>query len=443
MVLRRIAVALAAALAAMLPAMLPLGGARAESTLTIATVNNGDMVVMQRLSARFEQQHPDIKLRWVVLEENVLRQRVTTDIATRAGQFDIMTIGNYEVPIWARQGWLSALENLPADYDANDILAPVRAGISHEGKLYALPFYAESAMTYYRKDLLERAGVTMPEQPTYAQIREMAAKITDKANQVYGLCLRGKPGWGENMAFVTPLVTAFGGQWFDMQWRPRLDTPQWREAVTWYSEGLRQYGPPGATSNGFNENLALMAGGRCGIWIDATVAAGLLFDPKQSQVADRIGFAPMPTGPFTGGPTWLWSWNLGIPATSRQQEAARTFITWATSKDYVRLVAQESGWVAVPPGTRQSTYDSPDYQRAAPFAAFVHRAIMSANPTAQTREPRPYTGGQFAAIPEFQGIGTQVGQTVASTLTGTPVEQALRTAQSATERTMRQAGYPK
>jgi sorbitol/mannitol transport system substrate-binding protein len=439
MVLRRIAIALAAALAA----ALPLGGAKAESTLTIATVNNGDMVVMQRLAARFEQQHPDIKLRWVVLEENVLRQRVTTDIATRAGQFDIMTIGNYEVPIWARQGWLSPLDNLPAEYDANDILAPVRAGISHESKLYALPFYAESAMTYYRTDLLQRAGITIPAEPTYAQIREIAEKITDKPNQVYGLCLRGKPGWGENMGFITPLVTAFGGQWFDMQWRPRIDTPQWRSAITWYSDAMRQFGPPGATSNGFNENLALMAGGRCGIWIDATVAAGLLFDPKQSQVADRIGFAPMPTGEFTGGPTWLWSWNLGIPATSRQQDAARTFITWATSKEYVRLVAQENGWVAVPPGTRQSTYDSPDYQRAAPFAGFVQRAIMSANPNAQTREPRPYTGAQFVAIPEYQGIGTQVGQTIASTLTGAPVEQALRSAQSATERTMRQAGYPR
>ena len=424
-------------------ALLPSGRARAQTTVTIATVNNGDMVVMQRLSSRFEQQNPDIRLRWVVLEENVLRQRVTTDIATRAGQFDILTIGNYEVPIWAKQGWLSAFDNLPAGYDAEDILPPVRTGISHDGKLYALPFYAESAMTYYRTDLLQRAGVTMPERPTYAQIREIAEKITDKNSQTYGLCLRGKPGWGENMGFVTPLVTAFGGQWFDMQWRPRINTPEWRNAITWYSDALRQFGPPGVTSNGFNETLALYAGGRCGIWIDATVAAGLLFDPKQSQVADRVGFAPMPTGDFTGGPTWLWSWNLAIPATSKQQEAARAFVTWATSKEYIRLVAQENGWVAVPPGTRRSTYDNPEYQKAAPFASFVLRAINEANPNAGTREPRPYTGAQFVGIPEYQGIGTQVGQTIASTLTGQSVEQALRGAQSATERAMRQAGYPK
>ena len=417
--------------------------ARAESTLTIGTVNNGDMVVMQKLAPDFEKQHPDIKLRWVVLEENVLRQRLTTDIATKAGQFDIMTVGNYEVPIWAKQGWLEPMEGLPSTYDTADLLKPVRDGISYNGKLYAAPFYGESAMTYYRTDLFQKAGITMAAAPTFAQIAEYAEKITDKANQVYGICLRGKPGWGENMAFVTPLVTSFGGQWFNEQWKTTLDTPEWNKAITYYSDLLHKYGPPGATSNGFNENLALFASGRCGMWIDSTVAAGLLFDPKQSQVADKVGFAPFPTGDFTGGPTWLWSWNLGIPASSKQKEAAKTFVAWATSKDYVKLVAAANGWVAVPPGTRQSTYDDPDYKKVAPFADFVQKAIDSANPTASTKAQRPYTGAQFVAIPEFQGIGTQVGQTVASTLTGVPVAQALKSAEAATDRTMKQAGYPK
>jgi sorbitol/mannitol transport system substrate-binding protein len=425
-------------------AIAPIGSAWADSTITIATVNNGDMVVMQKLSSAFEKLHPDIHLRWVVLEENVLRQRVTTDIATKAGQFDVLTIGNYEVPIWARQGWLVAMDNLPAAYDVNDLLKPVRAGLTYDGKLYGLPFYGESAMTYYRTDLFQKAGIKMPDAPTYDQIRGFADKITDKANQIYGMCLRGKPGWGENMAYVTSLVNAEGGQWFDMQWKPALETAAWHKAIAFYDDILKADGPPGATSNGFNENLALFASGHCGMWIDATVAGGLLYDKKQSTVADKVGFAPMPTGSFAGAPTWLWSWNLAIPASSKQQDAARTFITWATSKDYIQLVAKENGWVSVPPGTRVSTYDSPDYQKAAPFAAFVRKAIEVANPDGQTAQPRPYTGAQFVAIPEFQGIGTQVGQTVAGTLTGqTSVDQALKAAQSATERTMRQAGYPK
>ena len=437
----RLRAAFGAALSATMLATVP---AWADANLTIATVNNGDMVVMQKLSAQFEQQHPDIHLRWVVLEENVLRQRVTTDIATKAGQFDILTIGNYEVPIWAKQGWIIPMDGLPASYDVNDLLKPVREGLTYNGKLYALPFYAESAMTYYRTDLFKKAGITMPEAPTYAQIRQFADKITDKSNQVYGICLRGKPGWGENMAYITTLVDTDGGQWFDSKWKPTINTPAWKTAITYYDDIMKADGPPGASSNGFNENLALFASGHCGMWIDATVAGGLLYDKKQSQVADEVGFAPIPAGSYKGGPTWLWSWNLAIPATSKQQDAAKTFISWATSKDYIGLVAKENGWVAVPPGTRQSTYDNPDYQKVAPFASFVLKAIESANPDGQTEHPRPYTGAQFVAIPEFQGIGTNVGQTIAGTLTGqTTVEAALTSAESATERTMHQAGYPK
>jgi sorbitol/mannitol transport system substrate-binding protein len=425
-------------------AVLAASPAWADATLTIATVNNGDMVVMQKLSAQFEQLHPDIHLRWVVLEENVLRQRVTTDIATKAGQFDVLTIGNYEVPIWAKQGWLVPLNDLPASYDTGDLLKPVRDALTYDGKLYGLPFYAESAMTYYRTDLFKKAGLTMPDAPTYTQIHQFADKLTDKPNQVYGMCLRGKPGWGENMAYVTSLVDAEGGQWFDENWKPTIDTPAWKTAVGLYSDMLKTDGPPGASSNGFNENLALFATGHCAMWIDATVAGGMLFDTKQSQVADKVGFAPMPTGSFTGGPTWLWSWNLAIPTSTKHADAARTFITWATSKEYIQLVAKENGWVSVPPGTRQSTYDNADYKKAAPFAGFVLKAIDVANPNGQTKTPRPYTGAQFVAIPEFQGIGTQVGQTIAGTLTGqSTVDAALASAQSATERTMRQAGYPK
>ncbi len=419
-------------------------GAAQAADLTIATVNNGDMVVMQKLAADFEKQHADIHLKWVVLEENVLRQRLTTDIATKAGQFDVLTIGNYEVPIWAKQGWLVPLENLPAAYDVNDLIKPVRDGISEGGKLYALPFYGESAMTYYRKDLFQKAGITMPENPTYEQIRGFADKITDKGNQIYGMCLRGKPGWGENMAYVTSLVNAEGGRWFDENWKPTIDSAAWKKAIEYYDGILKADGPPGASSNGFNENLALFASGHCGMWIDATVAGGMLFDPKQSQVADKVGFAPMPTGSFKGAPTWLWSWNLAIPATSKQQEAAKTFITWATSKDYIKMVAGQNGWVAVPPGTRTSTYENPDYQKAAPFASFVLKAINVANPNGQTEQKRPYTGAQFVAIPEFQGIGTQVGQTIAATLTGREtVDAALKSAEASTAATMKKAGYPK
>ncbi len=425
-------------------AALPLvaGSAHADSTLTIATVNNGQMIQMQRLSSVFEHQHPDIHLRWVVLEENVLRQKVTTDIATHGGQFDILTIGNYEVPIWAKQKWLVPFDNLSSDYAVDDILPPIRTSLTSGGKLYALPFYGESAMTLYRTDLFKKAGLTMPSNPTYDQIRQFADKITDRSHQIYGICLRGKPGWGENMAYVTTLVTAMGGQYFNEHWKPTINTPAWNSALTYYDGIMKADGPPGASSNGFNENLALFTSGHCGMWIDATSAAGIVYDKKQSQVADDVGFAAIPTGTFTGGPTWLWSWNLAIPTSSKQVDAAKSFITWATSKPYIELVAKTDGWVTIPPGTRTSSYASADYKKVAPFSDFVLSAINNSNPTGQTKEQRPYVGAQFVDIPQFQSIGTEIGQLVAATLTGSStVDGALSKGQTATQRAIRQAGY--
>ena len=411
-------------------------------TLTIATVNNDDMIVMQKLSQKWEQQTGN-KINWVILEENVLRQKVTTDIATKGGQYDVITIGAYETPIWGKKGWLTSLDDFK-DYDYDDLLAPVKAGLSVDGKLYAVPFYAESSFTMYRKDLFEKAGLTMPEHPTYEQIKQFADKLTDKANGVYGICLRGKPGWGENMAFLGTLVNTYGGRWFDMKWQPQLTTQPWETAINYYIDIMKADGPPGASANGFNENQALFSGGKCAMWIDATSAAGRVSNPKSSEVADKVGFAVAPTAVVPNGSAWAWSWALAIPTSTKKEAAAKDFVRWATSKDYVKLVGETEGWVAAPPGTRKSTYDNPDYQKAAPFAPIVLNAIMVADPNHATKDPVPYTGVQFVTIPEFQGIGTTVGQNISAALAGsTTVTDALEKSQASTASVMTKAGYIK
>ena len=410
--------------------------------ITVATVNNNDMVIMQSLTDEFEQAHPGITLNWVVLEENVLRQRLTTDIATGGGQFDVMTIGTYEAPIWAERGWLVPLDDLPEEYQVDDLLRPVRDGLSHNGTLHALPFYGESSMLYYRTDLFEEHGIEMPEQPSWDEVYEWAGQIHDPDNRLYGICLRGKPGWGENMAFVSTLVNTFGGRWFDEEWNPELNSPEWQQAISFYVDLMNNYGPPGASSNGFNENQALFSSGRCGMWIDATSAAGRIYDPRESDVAEVLGFSQAPVAETPKGSHWLWSWALAIPASSEEPDAAKQFITWATSQEYIELVGETEGWTSVPPGTRASTYEDERYIEAAPFASFVLEAMQNADPTDSTLKPAPYTGVQFVGIPEFQAIGTQVGQSIAAALTGQmPVEQALESAQRSAERAMRQAGY--
>ena len=418
--------------------------AAGQTTLTVATVNNGDMVVMQELSKKFEAANPDVKLNWVVLEENALRQKVTTDIAAKGGQFDVVTIGMYEAPIWAKKGWLSEMKDLPAAYDVDDLIPVMKEGLSADGKLYALPFYGETSMTFYRKDLFDAKKLVMPAKPTYADIEKFAAALTDKNAGQYGICLRGKAGWGENMAFLSTMVNANGGRWFDEKWVPQLDQPEWKATVNQYVNLLTKYGPPGASSNGFNENLALMSGGKCGMWIDASVAAGMLFDAKQSKIADKVGFAPAPVGSYSDASGWLWAWSLAIPASSTKQDAAKKFITWATSKEYLALVGAEKGWGLVPPGTRKSTYANADYQKAAPFASFVLDALNKVVPGKSTAKPVPYSGVQYVGIPEFQALGTVVGQSISGALAGkSSVDDALAAGQAAAKKAIDQGGYAK
>jgi sorbitol/mannitol transport system substrate-binding protein len=425
-------------------AALLCGIANAE-TLTIATVNNGDMVRMQGLTEAFTTKNPDIQLEWVTLEENVLRERVTTDVATKGGQYDIMTIGTYEVPIWAKQGWLVPLDNLGADYDVDDLLPAIRSGLTGEdGKLYAAPFYGESSMVMYRKDLMEKAGLTMPDAPTWEFIADAARKMTDRTAGINGICLRGKAGWGENMAFLTATANAFGARWFDEKWTPQFDQPEWKNTLDFYVKLMNDAGPQGASSNGFNENLALFQQGNCGMWIDATVAASFVSNPKESTVADKVGYALAPDTGLGKRGNWLWAWNLAIPAGSQKTEAAEKFIAWATSKEYAALVAEKEGWANVPPGTRKSLYENAEYQKAAPFAKMTLDSIDAADPKNPAVKPVPYVGVQFVAIPEFQGLGTTVGQLFSAALAGQmTVDDALAQAQQVTTREMTRAGYIK
>jgi sorbitol/mannitol transport system substrate-binding protein len=417
----------------------------ADTTLTIGTVNNSDMIRMQGLTNVFTKTNPDIKLKWVTFDgENVLRQKVTTDIATKGGQFDVVTIDAYEMPIWAKKGWLVPLDKLGPDYDVEDILPSIRSSLSLSGKLYAAPLYGESSFTMYRTDLMEKAGLTMPEKPTWDFIRQAADKITDKALGVYGVCLRGKPGWNENIALLTAAANSFGARWYDEQWQPQFNTPEWKTTLAYYVSLMKADGPPSASSNGFNENLALFTDGKCGIWIDATVAAGLVTDPKQSKVADKVGFALAPDQGLGKRANWLWAWSLAVPAGSNKVAAAEKFISWATSKQYTQLVAMKEGWAHVPPGTRTSLYNNPNYLKAAPFAERTLQSIESADPLHPTVRPVPYTGVQFVEIPEFQGIAAKVGQDFSDAVAGTiTVDQALARAQSLAQAAMQKAGYIK
>lgn len=413
-----------------------------QQTVTIGTINNNDMIIMQEISKEFEKNNPDIKLNWVILEENVLRQRITTDISTNSGQFDIMTIGLMEAPMWGERGWLAPITNPPVEYQYDDLIESVRDGLSFGGKQYALPFYAESQMLFYRKDVFEKAGLVMPEEPTWDQVEEFAAKLNDPKNGFYGIVMRGKPGWGESGGQITPMGYSYGARWFDMEWKPQFTTPEYKETLTKYTEMVKKYCPPGSTSNGFNECLVIFASGKAAMWSDATIAAAFMADPEQSSVIGNVGYAANPYGKFKKGSHYLWSWALAIPVSSKAKDAAQKFIYWATSPEYIQLVAKSRGWDQVPAGTRKSLYQNPEYKKAAPFADMTYKMIMEAVIHQPAQQPVPYVGNSYICIPEFAGIGNFATQEWAAAMSGDKtVDQAAQAANEFAERTMREAGY--
>ena len=420
--------------------------------VNIATVNNPDMVMMKELSSAFTEKHPDITVNFVVLPDAVLRQNITQDVAVGGGRYDVVTLGPYEVQAgWAKNGWLAPLtpmfEALPDDakaaYDLEDVIPTILGALTVDGTVYGLPFYGESSFTMYRKDLFEEAGLTMPEKPTWDDIRSFACKLNDPSKGVYGIAMKGIPDYGQLAPFIT-FMHSYGAKWFDMDWKPQFTSPEFKKAFTAYTDLVKECGAPGATSIGFNEALTLMSQGKAAIWVDSTVGAGFLADASQSNVVGKIGYALAPTEGSSNGSAWLYTWGLGIVSSSKNQDEAFEFIRWATSKDYAELVAEKYGPVRIPPGTRRSSYERKDYQEAAPFGPVVLDAIEAADMKTPAKDEVPYTGTAQVNIPEYASWASDFGQNFSAVIAGSmTVDEALERSQEAAERVMTDAGYIK
>jgi sorbitol/mannitol transport system substrate-binding protein len=414
-----------------------LGTEPGVTTVTVATVNNPQMQDMAQLLPEFNKLHPDIKINMIFMEENDLRNAATKDVATQGGQYDIMTVGAYEVPIWGANRWLVDLTDLAAkdpSYDVNDFFQPVRDGVSVDDRLYAVPFYGESSFLMYRKDLFEQAGLTMPERPTWDQVAQFAQKLKDPAADRAGICLRGKPGWGEMFAPLTTMVNTFGGQWYDTNWTAQVNQPGFTNAVQFYLDTLKAGGEADPVSFGFTECLNLFSQDRAAMWYDATSAAGSV-ESSDSKVAGKVGYVRAPIKE-TENSGWLWSWNLGINAESDSKDQAWEFLKWATSKDYAKLVGSTLGWSKTPPGTRKSTYQIPEYvQAGGEFAPLTAQIMSEVNPKQPGVNPQPWVGIQYVTIPEFQDVGNQTSQLIADSIAGRrPLNLALNQGQKIAER---------
>ncbi|MDQ0786278.1 sugar ABC transporter substrate-binding protein [Streptomyces sp. B3I8] len=413
------------------------GSGSGGDSVNVLMVNNPQMVELQKLTAAHFTKETGIKVNFTVLPENDVRDKISQDFANQAGQYDVATLSNYEIPIYARNGWLHEMNSYVAkdpSYDEKDVLKPMRQSLTgDDGKLYGQPFYGESSFLMYRKDVFAAKGLKMPAHPTWDQVADLAAKADGARSGMKGICLRGLPGWGEIMAPLTTVVNTFGGTWFDKDWKARLTDPAFEKATKFYVDLVRAHGESGAPQSGFAECLNNLTQGKVAMWYDATSAAGSL-EADKSPVKGKIGYAPAPVEK-TGSSGWLYTWAWGMQKASRNTDKAWKFVSWASSKEYEQLVGDTSGWSNVPAGKRASTYENPDYRaEAGAFQEMTREAIENARPNDPGVQPRPAPGIQFVGIPEFTDLGTKVSQEISAAIAGRQsVESALKKSQKLAE----------
>ncbi|WP_350003884.1 sugar ABC transporter substrate-binding protein [Pseudarthrobacter sp. WHRI 8279] len=406
------------------------------NSISVLMVNNPQMEDLQRLTAENFTKETGIRVNYTILPENDVRAKISQEFSSQAGQYDVASLSNYEIPFYSANGWLAPLDDVAADpgFDQEDILPAYTASLTGEdGKLYGEPFYGESSFLMYRKDILDAEGLTMPAKPTWDEVADIAAKVDGAEPGMKGICLRGQPGWGQVFAPLTTVVNTFGGTWFDKDWNAQVNSPEFTEAVEFYTKLVREHGEAGAAQAGFTECLNNMSQSNVAMWYDATSAAGAL-EAEDSPVKGKIGYAQAPVKE-TASSGWLWTWSWAMQAASRKQDAAEKFIAWASSKDYEELVASELGWAKVPSGKRISTYENAEFQKAAPFFEAERFAIENADPKNPGAQERPAVGIQFVGIPEFAALGTNVSQGVSSAIAGQgSVADALAKGQEAAQK---------
>ncbi|MFJ8023567.1 ABC transporter substrate-binding protein [Streptomyces sp. NPDC096311] len=400
------------------------GGSSSSSdgkSVNVLMVNNPQMLDLQKLTAKYFTKQTGIKVNYTVLPENDVRDKISQEFSSQAGTYDVASISNFEAPIYGKNGWLAPLDGTvakDASFDQSDILGPIAAGLKgSDGKLYAEPFYGESSFLMYRKDVFQKAGLTMPAHPTWQQVADLAAKADGSESGTKGICLRGQPGWGQVFAPLTTVVNTMGGTWFTKDWKAQVNGEGFTKATKFYVDLVRKHGEAGAPQAGFTECLNSFTQSKTAMWYDATSAAGSV-EATGSPVAGKVGYVPAPVDQ-TKSSGWLYSWAWAVQKASKHQDAAAKFIEWASSRQYEEQVGKDLGWARVPAGKRASTYENADYVKAASaFAKPTVDAINSADPNNPGVQPRPTVGVQFVDIPEFPDLGTKVSQEVSAAIAG-------------------------
>ncbi len=292
-----------------------------EIRVLLANHPYGDL--LKAAAPEFEQA-TGIKVNIESLQEGQLTTKLTTEFATRSSSVDVfMTRPLQEGKMFYKNGWYEPLTGL----DLSDYPPNVMSVASFGGRAYIVPLVTEWQVLYYRKDVLQRAGVKVP--TSFAEL-EAAARAVN-SDTVAGIASRGKGG-----AAVTQLSSYlynFGGLYLD-KGVAAFDKKPALEAIRFYGKLLGSYGPKGITSMSWENIMPLFQAGKIAMWTDASVFYGQIVDPTKSQIpAENVGIATFPAGPRANTPFIVCSWGIAVAKQSKHKDLARKFLEWATSKE--------------------------------------------------------------------------------------------------------------
>lgn len=416
-----------------------------EITVSIATLNNPIVSNLVKLAGEYYKEE-GVKLDFAVLPENDLREKATLEASTGGTTYDIYFTGPYEANFWISYGWAENLQpyldkmtdEQKESLDVDDIFPSMLDSLSdpETGDVYALPFFGEASFFMYNKELLANAGVTMPENPTWEDIYNIAKAVDNEEEGITGMTMRGAPGWGMSGAPFVTIVNAMGGKFYDMDWNATLKTDEQKAAWEMYKNVLRDAGQDDIITYTYNECISLMNSGKCGIWYDAT-SNGPNLEADDSLIKGKVGYAQSPSG-------WLWNWGMNINPNSsdEKKQAAFDFMVWACAKDYVDLsLEKDPSGASTPSGVRASTYELDAYKDL-PYAQPTLDALSTLDFNNPCKDEVPYVGLQYIAIPEFQEAGDKMTEALAAYVTDEiTLDEALDQTQKAFEEAAEEGGY--
>ncbi|NLJ80700.1 MAG: extracellular solute-binding protein [Firmicutes bacterium] len=354
-----------------------------------------------------------ITVRWDVMEEIYLHDKILTEHAARTGRYDVLMMDVVWMGEFANRrvvvpldDYLADPQKTPAWFNYDDIVPAYSQGLGvYDKKVYGIPSAGESAFIAYRKDLFEKYGYDPASIKTYDDLLEAAQFFHNKEENLAGISMRGRRGHHIVYGWFQSLYPFGGAVFHPGTFDIAVETPETIASLQYFVD-LMKFAPPGIENFSHEEATTTFMQGHAAIWFDATALAPWIEDQTKSKVAGSIGYLAPPTGP-KGSAAAIAGWNLAVSASSTKADAAWAFINFMTSELKAEEYVKNGGVV-----TRASILRDPQFIEEYHYYPQVLESLdLAAVLVDQDIDWRP-------RIPEWPRIGEALGLNASLALTG-------------------------